>query len=181
MRSIILMLALLAVAPLFAKDRCVSGPQAGQKPGPYSFLVASGPQRGQPTCYVCETAEKPGVIVFARSTSPALGKLLQRLDAEVTSRAKGELSGWMTILGEKTISIDDLGKWTKELGLKEVPTGVFDSPVGPPSYKLADEADVTVLVFRNRKVVNNFAFTKDQLNEKSIEEILSAVKKNVSK
>lgn len=181
MRCIALTIAMAIPAILAAKDPCVSGPQNGQKPGPYSFLVASGPQRGQPTCYVCETAEKPGVIVFTRSASPMLGKLLLQLDQAVAGRPKGELTAWMTVLGEKTISIDELGKWAKELGLKEVPTGIFDDPVGPPSYKLATDADVTVLVFRNRKVLANFAFHKDELNEKAIQEIGVAVKKNVTK
>ena len=181
MRYLALTFAMAIPALSAAKDPCVSGPQNGQKPGPYSFLVASGPQRGQPTCYVCETAEKPGVIVFSRSATPNLGKLLLKLDLAVATRPKGELTAWMTVLGEKTISIDDLGKWAKQQGLKEVPTGIFDDPVGPPSYKLATDADVTVLVFQKRKVVANFAFHKDELNDKAIQQIDEAVKKNVVK
>ena len=173
-----LCLTVLLCLPAFspAKDPCVSGPQNGQKPGPYSFLVASGPQRGQPTCYVCETAEKPGVIVFARSATPALGKLLVQLDQAVAGRPKGDLTAWMTMLGEKTISIDELGKWAREQSLKEVPTGIFDAAVGPPSYKLAANADVTVILFQNRKVTANFAFFKDELDDKALKAIGEALK-----
>ena len=161
-----------------AKDPVVSGPSVGGKVGPYSFLVASGPQRGQPTCYVCETAEKPGLIVFARSTSPALGKLLLIADQAMSERPKGELTAWMTVLGEKTISMDELGKWVKDLGLKSVPTGIFDDPVGPPSFRLSPNADVTVLLFANRKVTANFAFSKDQLDEKQLVELTQAIQKH---
>src|SRR5687767_10658002 len=61
-----LCLALTLTPTLGAADPCVSGLPAGKRPGPYSFLVATGPQRGQQTCYVCEQHEgnKPGVIVF---------------------------------------------------------------------------------------------------------------------
>lgn len=157
--------------PAGAKDPCVSGPQVGQRPGPYSFLVATGPERGQPTCYVCETAEKPGVIVFARSVTDPLAKLLAACDEAVAVRPKDAMRAWMTVLGEKTIALDDLGRWATKAGLKSVPVGVFDDPVGPPSYKLADDADVTVLLFENRKVVANFAFHKGELDDAAVKQV----------
>lgn len=167
----------LALTPASAKDPCVSGPQAGQRPGPYSFLVASGPQRGQPTCYVCETAEKPGVIVFARSLSDPLARLLAACDDAAAARPKDELHAWMTVLGEKTVGLDELGKWAKQAGLKTLPVGVFDDPVGPPSYKLAADADVTVLLFVDRKVVVNHAFRAGELDAAAVKKITEEVAK----
>jgi len=140
----------------------------GQRPGPYSFLVATGSERGQPTCYVCETAEKPGVIVFARSVSDPLAGLLTVCDRAVADKPKDAMRAWMTVLGEKTIGLDELGRWATKTGLKAVPVGVFDDPVGPPSYKLADDADVTIVLFENRKVIANFAFRAGELDEAAI-------------
>src|SRR4029078_7182936 len=108
-----------------AKAPRVWGPEVGQRPGPYSFLVATGPERGQPTCYVCETAEKPGVIVFARSVTDPLAKLLAACDEAVSVRPKDAMRAWMTVLGEKTIALDDLGRWATKAGLKSVLAGVF--------------------------------------------------------
>ena len=159
------------VARLSAKDPCVSGPQSGERPGPYSFLVATGPERGQPTCYVCETGEKPAVIVFARSLSDPLAKLLAKCDEAVAAQPKDAMRAWMTVLGEKTTSLDDLGKWAKQAGLKTVPVGVFDDPIGPPSYKLAEDADVTVVLFADRKVTANFAFRRGELDDAAIRRI----------
>ena len=161
----------VSAGPSAAKDPCVSGPQVGQRPGPYSFLVATGPERGQPTCYVCETAEKPGVIVFARTVSDPLRKLLAACDEAVAARPKDAVRAWMTVLGEKTIGLDDLGRWATKTGLKAVPVGVFDDPVGPPSYKLAHEADVTVLLFENKKVVANFAFRAGELDDAAVKRV----------
>lgn len=149
-------------------EPCVSGLQIGQRPGPYSFLVATGPERGQPTCYVCETAEKPAVIVFARSVSDPLAKLMVACDEAVATRPKDAMRGWLTVLGEKTIGLNDLAKWATKAGLKSVPVGVFDDPIGPPSYKLSNEADMTVIVFVNRKVTANFAFRKGELDDAGI-------------
>src|SRR5262249_54086684 len=61
-------------------DPCVSGPKTGQRPGPYSALVSVGAERGQPHCFICETADRPAVIVFARKLSDPLGKLVRGLD-----------------------------------------------------------------------------------------------------
>jgi len=156
-------------------DPCVSGIPQGQKPGPYSFLVATGPQRGQQTCYVCETAEKPGVIVFARKLSDPLGKLLVKCDDWLLNQPKDTARAWMTVLGEKTVSLDDLAKWAKQAGLKNLPVGVHDDPIGPPTYKLHDEADVTVLLFVNKKVIANFAFRAGELNDESIKKVTAAL------
>jgi hypothetical protein len=164
-------LTLIFLARVEAKDPCVSGPAIGQRPGPYSFLVATGPERGQPTCYVCETAEKPGVIVFARSVNDPLAKLLSKCDDALAARPKDTMRAWMTVLGEKTVGLDDLSKWAKQAGLKSMPVGVFDDPIGPPSYKLAEDADATVLLFVDKKVVANFAFRAGELDVKAIERI----------
>jgi hypothetical protein len=174
MRNIVFVVVFAAIAS--AKDPCVSGPQIGQRPGPYSFLVATGPERGQPTCYVCETAEKPGVIVFARSVSDPLAKILQAADEAVNARPKDSMRAWLTVLGEKTIGLDELGRWATQAGLKSTPVGVFDDPVGPPSYKVADDADVTVIIFENRKVLANFAFRKGELDGAIIEKIADRLK-----
>jgi hypothetical protein len=160
-----------------AKDPCVSGPQVGQRPGPYSFLVASGPQKGQLTCYVCETAEKPGLIIFSRSLSDPLTKLVTACDEAVAARPKDSMFGWLTVLGEKTVRLEDLGKWAKQAGLKTMPTGVFDDPVGPPSYKLNHDADVTVLLFVDRKVVSNYAFRAGELDDAAIKRITADLSK----
>jgi hypothetical protein len=165
----------VVVANSHAGEPCVSGPQIGQRPGPYSFLVATGPERGQPTCYVCETADKPGVIVFARSVSDPLAKLMLACDEAVAVRPRDAIRAWMTVLGEKTIGLDDLAKWATKAGLKAVPVGVFDDAVGPPSYKLADDADVTVIVFENRKVAANFAFRKGELDDAAVKLVLEHI------
>jgi len=166
---------LLLISPAFAADPCVSGLQSGQKPGPYSFLVATGVNRGQQTCYVCDTAEKPAIIVFARKLSDPLGRLLAVNDQWLEKQPKDAAASWMTVLGEKTVSLDALAKWSKAAGIKSVPVGVYDDPIGPPTYKLGEDAEVTVLLYVNRKVVANFAFRAGELNNEAIKKIEAAL------
>lgn len=176
----VLIVSLLSVSVAVA-DPCISGTPVGQRPGPYSFLVATGQQRGQQTCYICETEDRPAVIVFARQLNDPLKKLLTQIDSKIAAQPKDTLRAWTTILGEKVVSLDELAKWGKETGLKNLPLGVFDDPVGPPSYKLNQEADVTVLLFVNKKVIANFAYRPGELNEEQIKRVTSTIPKLLEK
>lgn len=169
-------LSALLFVPADAADPCVSGIPAGQRPGPYSFLVATGAQRGQLTCYICEQGDKPTAVVFARTLSQPLGSLLAVLDATATSRKETGFRAWMTQL-TPTADLNGLAKWSQQQGLKAVPVGAFEDADGPPAYKLANEADVTVLLFVKQKVVQNFAFRTNELNEEAIESVRQAIPK----
>lgn len=168
------MIAFMLLASVLSSDACISGVPVGKRPGPYSFLVATGPHRGQLTCYVCEQADKPTVIVFARRLSKPLATLLQRLDQETTTRSSSGFKAWMTLLTD-TADLEQLAKWSQMQGLKAVPVGAFEDIDGPPAYTLAEEAEVTVLLFVKRKVVANFAFRPGELSEANVAEIGQAL------
>jgi len=162
--------------PSLAEGPCVSGLKVGQRPGPYSFIVAAGPERGQSTCYICETADRPGVIVFARSLSDPLGKLVAKLDQAVGEHKKAELRAWVTFLSNDQPALDpQVVEWGKKHAIRQVPLGVFESEVGPPSYRLARDADVSILLFVKQKVVANFAFRSGELNDERTAEVLKAL------
>jgi hypothetical protein len=164
----------LIVAPLVAEDACVSGVPVGKRPGPYSFLVATGSQRGQLTCYVCEQhlEGKPAAVVFARSLSDPLADLLSKLEAAGMKDTGYKV--WMTQV-TKTADLDGLAEWAQKKGLKTVPVGAFEDPDGPPSYKLHKDADVTVMLFVKEKVVANFAFRDGELDDKAVAKVVKAV------
>jgi hypothetical protein len=158
------------------EEPCVSGPAAGQRPKPYSFLVATGPERGQSTCYVCETADRPAVIVFARNLSDPLGKLVGKLDKALSDHKKAELRAWVTFLSDDQPKLDPkVVKWGKKHAIRGVPLGVFEEVGGPPAYRLARDADVTILFFVKRKIVANFAFRAGELNDERAAEVLKAL------
>lgn len=174
MRTLLLLTLIASVSP--AADPIVSGIPVGKRPGPYSFLVATGAQRGQQTCYICEQADKPTAVVFARTLSDPLGKLLVQLDAEAVTRKDSGFKVWMTHLAD-TADLDGLAKWGQKQGLKNLPIGAYEDADGPPAYKLHKDVDVTVLLFVKQKVVANFALSKDDVTAAKIEAIRKAVPK----
>jgi hypothetical protein len=169
-------LAVLVFLVGVAAEPCVSGPKPGKRPGPYSALVSVGPQRGQQHCFICETADRPAVIVFARQLSDPLGKLARGLDKALVDHKDAELRTWVTFLSDDQTALDpQVVAWSKKHALRNVPLGVFEDVVGPPSYLLARDADVTVLLSVKQKVVRNFPFRAGELNDERIADILKAV------
>jgi hypothetical protein len=171
---------LLSLSAL-AAEPCKSGLKVDQRPGPYSSLVAVGPQRGQSHCFVCETAAKPAVIVFARSLTAPLGKLVKAIDAAIVERKKDDLRAWVTFLSDDQPSMDPhVVQWAKQHAISNVPLGIYEDTVGPPTYLLARDADVTVLLAVKQKVAFNFAYRQGELDDAAIAEIVKAVPKLIA-
>jgi hypothetical protein len=176
--AVILVLASISIA---AADPCKSGPQPNQRPGPYSALVCVGKERGQQHCYICESLNRPIVIVFARTMSDPLGKLVKQLDGALKEHKAAELRSWVTFLADDQTKMDPLVvKWAQQHAISGVPCAVFEDTVGPPTYLLAKEADVTVLLSVKQKVVANFAFRAGELNDAAIANIVKSIPKIVA-
>ncbi len=153
-----------------------SGLQPGQRPGPYAAVISTGPERGKAHCYLCETGDRPAVVAFARSLSDPLRKLCQQLDQAVAEHKKAELRAWVTFLSNDQPSLDpSVVQWGKKHALRRVPLGVFEDVGGPPSYRLARDAEVTVLLFVKQKVVANFAFREGELTNEKVAEVMQAL------
>jgi hypothetical protein len=169
----VLLAALTAAA---AQTPLRSGLPVGQRPGPYAALVCTGPQRGQLHCFICETEDRPAVIVFARSLSDPLGKLAHRIDRALAEHKASDLRAWVTFLAEDHTGMDPkVVGWAKQHAVGTVPLGVFEDVGGPPSYRLARDADVTVLLSVKQRVVANFAFRAGELTDARSAEVLKAL------
>jgi hypothetical protein len=153
-----------------------AGLEPGQRPGPYSSIVSTGPERGRSHCFICETADRPVIIVFARGLSAPLGRLAQQIDQALTQHKDAELRAWVTFLHEDQAAFDPkVVAWGQQHALRSLPLTVFEDASGPPSYRLAAEADVTVLLSVRQKVVASFAFRPGELNDAAIAEVMKTL------
>jgi hypothetical protein len=145
-------------------------------------VISTGPQRGQPFCYVCETGDKPAVIVFARALTDPLGKLVAQLDKAVADHKKADLRAWVTFLSDRQLELDPkVVKWSERFAIRAVPLGIYDvDPDGPPSYHLSKDAEVTVLMLVKQRVVANIAFRPGELNDDKNKEVMAALPRIVS-
>lgn len=161
---------------LAAAEPCHSGLEPGQRPGPYAAVMSTGDKRGQSFCYICDTADRPAVVVFARTLSEPLAKLVGQIDKALTEHQKAGLRAWVTFLSTNQPALDSkVVQWAQQHAIRRVPLGVFEDADGPPSYRLSRTADVTVLLFVKHKVVANFAFRPGELTDARTAEVMKSL------
>jgi hypothetical protein len=102
--------------------------------------------------------------------------LVKKVDAATKANAKKGLKSFVCYLSDD----EKLEGQLKELATKEKITScpiAIDNPTGPVAYKIAKDAEVTVLMYRKHTVAVNHAFRKGQLNAKAIETVIADVSK----
>src|SRR2546421_2289862 len=115
MRTAVGVLLLTCAMNAAADEPCKSGLREKQRPGPYTSLVSVGPQRGQQHCFICEAANRPLVIIFARQLSEPLGHLAAKLDKAMIDHKAAELRAWVTFLTEDQVDLDPkVVQWSKK-------------------------------------------------------------------
>jgi hypothetical protein len=179
--AVLCVVALAGVAVSQEKGQLVSGPQVGKDvPGPFHPLNVNGRSAGKKNCLYCEYGNAPVVMVFARESSPAVTNLVKKIDQCTVKHAKEELNSCVIFLNDA----EELPKQLKALVEKEgIKTTVLavDNRQGPEDYKIAKDADVTVLVYTDRNVRANRAFRRGELNEQQVEQVLTDVRKMLTK
>lgn len=157
-----------------------SGPQAGEKvPGPFHPLNVNGEFAGKKSCLYCAAGDSPVVAVFARSADDAtLQKLIGVLDAAAVKNEKAELTSFVVYCSNDEKLADKLKGQADKAQLKKVVLAVEEA-AGPEGYKISKDADVTVIVYKERVVTSNYTFGKGQLSDKDIEKITADIAKIV--
>lgn len=60
-----------------------------------------------------------------------------------------------------------LSELAKKHNIESVPLTIFDGVAGPPKYKIAKDAETTVLLWKGRSVKKNHALAKGKLDKKA--------------
>src|ERR1700732_1068513 len=72
-----------------------SGPQVGKEvPGPFHPMNVTGEQAGKKNCLYCANGPSPVAVVFARSVTPQVAMLLQKLDEATQKNDKAGMGSF---------------------------------------------------------------------------------------
>ena len=160
--------------PAFAES-LKSGPQAGEKvPGPFHPINVTGEHKGEKFCLFCVNGENPVAMVFARENSPELVKLIKKIDETTVKNKAKEMGSFVVFLSDKEGLDKELAAVADKEGFKKTVLAV-DNPAGPKAYEVNKDADITVVLYVDRKVKANHAFKKGELSDKEIDTIVSEV------
>jgi len=117
-------------------------------------------------------------MIYAREISDRLTGLVKKIDDAVSRYNKQKLGGFVVFCSDDAT----LRSRLKELAVREkiqhVPFAI-EKPAGPEGYRIARDADVTVILYRKKTVKANYAFPKGGLDAESVEAILRDLPKQL--
>ncbi len=115
-------------------------------------------------------------MIFAREVSDPLTSLVKQIDAATAKNSSCSMGSFVVFCSDD----EKLEGKLKELAKKEKLDHIvltIDNPQGPPKYKVAKDADVTVVLYDKRKVKANYAFKKGELSDGDVGKIVGEVTK----
>jgi len=162
---------------VFAAD-LKSGPQSGDRvPGPFHPLNINGEYAGKKNCLYCQAGDDPTVAIFARTADDAvLQKLISTLDAITEKNAKADMYSFVVFCSDEQKLEPKLKDIAEKAKLKKVVLAI-ESAEGPEKYGISKDADVTVVIYKDRTVVANHSFAKGKLTEKDTEKVVADIAK----
>jgi hypothetical protein len=115
-------------------------------------------------------------MVFAREINDPLTSLVKKLDAAAAKHTDSKMGSFVVFMS------DDEGLEAKVKGLAdkeklEKVVLTIDNAQGPPRYKIAKEADVTVVLYDKQNVKANYAFKKGEFKDEDVEKIVANLSK----
>lgn len=98
--------------------------------------------------------------------------LVKQLDAEGSQGLKS----FVVYLTDDEDRPDQLKAYAEKIGLKNTVLAI-DNVTGPKAWKIAKDAEVTVVMYNKRKVQANHVFAAGKLDTKGIEAVLADLPK----
>ena len=158
-----------------------SGPQPGDEiPGVFQPLNVTGEKAGKKCCLFCKNGENPVAMIFAREVNDGLTSLVKKIDEATEKHSDCRMGSFVVFCNDD----EGLEKKLKALAKKEKLENVvltIDNPAGPRDYKIARDADITVVLYTKHKVKANYAFKKGELTAREIDTIVADVSKILPK
>jgi hypothetical protein len=157
-----------------------SGPQVGEDvPGPFHPFNVNGEDAGKKACLYCKAGDSPVVAVFARSAdNAALKKLITTIEEVAAKNPKAELNSFVVFCSNNDKLEGELKGFAEKANLKNVVLAI-EEPAGPEKYNINRDAEVTVILYKERVVQANHSFAKGKLTEKDIETVSAEIGKLV--
>ena len=116
--------------------------------------------------------------IFARELTDDLASLVKQIDEQVEKNDDQQMAAFFVLLSDDPdAAAPKLEKLAKEQKIEHVPLTIYDGEAGPGSYKIAEEADVTILMWKGQTVQANHAFKKGELNAEKVKKVAAGTSK----
>jgi hypothetical protein len=111
--------------------------------------------------------------VFAREITDNLTSLVKQIDEQIGAHSDEKMAGFVVLLTDDADAAEvQLKELAEKQKLENTPLTLFDGVAGPPDYKIAKTADVTVMMWVGGTVKVNYVFEKGKLDKAAVEKIV---------
>ncbi|HKB04202.1 MAG TPA: hypothetical protein VKD90_18405 [Gemmataceae bacterium] len=102
--------------------------------------------------------------------------LVKQIDEATAKNKKAEMGSFVIFLDKSEDTEKKVKEFAEKNGIKETVLAL-DNPAGPKGYEIAKDANVTVLLYTNRKVKANFVFEKGKMKTEDVEKVIKELPK----
>jgi len=113
-------------------------------------------------------------MIFAREVSGPLTSLVKKIDDATAQHQSAKMGSFVVFLTDDTALEKKLKELAEHEHIQQTVLTV-DNPAGPQGYKIAKDADVTVVLYSKHNVKANYAFRKGELKQSDVEQIVADV------
>lgn len=181
MKSLLPTLLLIGLATsLFAADEPVfSGPQVGEKVGPFEIQLLIGEKKGEKADPVAAAKDAPTLLVFIHKvTRPSIALVRTITDYAATRKKDGLHTATVMLTGDVT-ETENFVKRASHALPKKNPLGVYTKGAeGPGAYGLNRNVTLTVVVANEGKATANFALIQPSVQADAMK-IATAISKTL--
>jgi hypothetical protein len=118
------------------------------------------------------------VCVFTRKIDGSLTSLVKQINEQVGKNEEKQLSAFVVLLTDDQDKVKtELEKFAEKEKIHNVPLTLVETPSGPPDYKIHKDAEVTVLLWNQQKVVANHAFKAGAMQKEQVATVMKDVAK----
>lgn len=101
--------------------------------------------------------------------------MAKKIDAATEANKSDKMGSFLVLLSDDDKLEGKIKEFAEKEKIKKTMLGI-DNPAGPEGYEIAKDAEVTVVLYRKKKVVKTFAFKKGELKDEGIDAIVASVK-----
>jgi hypothetical protein len=112
-------------------------------------------------------------LVFAREVSDPLTSLVKKLDEAAVKNAGASMGTFFVFCSDEEGLEKKLKDLAKSADLKKLILAIDSNRAGPKGYEVAKDADITVLLYKNKTVKVNHVYKKGEFKDADVAKIIA--------
>ncbi len=118
-------------------------------------------------------------MIFARDLSDPLASLAKKIDAATDKNSECKMGSFIVFLNDDEGIDQKLKDLAEKENFSKIAMATMSNKAGPvpESYKIAKDAEVTVILYSKNKCQANYAFKKGEMTDADVDHIVADLTK----